>query len=64
LTALATICSGLHKQLKIGEHLTNAVACSARLNALKFSLLVSPAATKEIEEQYKKIPEKYSYYMT
>lgn len=59
----AAVVSGLHDRLKIGDHLANAMACSAQLGALKFSLQLGDTETKSSEEYYKTIIEKYRYYM-
>lgn len=64
LTALTTISSVVHKQLKISDHLTKTVDCSAQLNALKFSLEVAGSDVNDVKKQYVKILQEYSYYIT
>ena len=63
LTAIVTISSGLHKQFKISDHLTNAMTCAAQLNALKFTATASEEDAKTLRAQYEKLLTQYNDYM-
>jgi hypothetical protein len=61
LAGTATIVTGLHDRLKIGEHLANATACASQLGALRFSLRVQNADLDSCETYYRQTLEKYRY---
>ena len=62
-SGMAAVVTGLHDRLKVGDHLANAMACSAQLGALKFSLQFGNADAKSSQDYYRTIIEKYRYYM-
>jgi hypothetical protein len=51
-TGVATILTGLQKQLSIGERLIKATACSGKLHSLDFALTVNNRDTAEVAKEY------------
>lgn len=63
LTGLATLSSGLHKQLGVAHKLSEATNCSARLNALRFSLGGPEPDLEELRREYREVLEQYHAYL-
>ena len=63
-SAIAAITSGIHKHFKTSEHLGLALSCVSQLSGLKFSLDVQQIDAREVAGQYRKLLEKYAYYVT
>lgn len=51
-TGIATVFSGLQKQLSIAERLVKASACSGKLHALEFAITVNNRETSEVAREY------------
>lgn len=51
-TGVATIFSGLQKQLSIAERLAKASTCSGKLHALEFAITVNNRETTEVAREY------------
>ena len=51
-TGVATVFTGLQKQLTIAERLAKATACSGKLHSLEFGLSVNNRDTAEVAKEY------------
>lgn len=51
-TGVATIFSGLQKQLSIAERLAKSTACAGKLHSLEFALTVNNRETPEVAKEY------------
>lgn len=51
-TGIATVFSGLQKQLSIAERLAKTTACSGKLHSLEFGLTVNNRDTAEVAKEY------------
>jgi Zn-dependent alcohol dehydrogenase len=59
-TGVATVFTGLQKQLSIAERLAKATACSGRLHSLEFALTVNGRPTVEVAKEYETTIASYS----
>ncbi len=51
-TGIATVVSGLQKQLSIAEKLAKATSCAGKLHSLEFALTINNRDTAEIAKEY------------
>jgi hypothetical protein len=59
-TGVATVFTGLQKQLSIAERLAKAIACSGKLHSLEFALTVNDRPTAEVAKEYETTIASYS----
>jgi hypothetical protein len=58
-TGIATVVTGLQKQLSIAEKLAKATSCSGKLHSLEFALTVNNRNTLEIAKEYEMVIASY-----
>lgn len=51
-TGIATVFSGLQKQLSIAERLAKATACAGKLHSLEFAITVNNRDTQDVAKEY------------
>ncbi len=51
-TGVATVFTGMQKQLSIAERLAKAIACSGKLHSLEFAITVNNRETSEVAKEY------------
>jgi hypothetical protein len=58
-TGIATVVTGLQKQLSIAEKLAKATSCAGKLHSLEFALTVNNRETAEIAKEYEVVIASY-----
>ncbi|MBX2992322.1 MAG: hypothetical protein KF749_14320 [Bacteroidetes bacterium] len=59
-TGVATVTTGLQKQLSVTERYAKAVACAGKLRSLEFALTVTNRETGEVAKEYESAIASYS----
>lgn len=57
LAAVATVSSGLQRQMAVPENLSRAMACAGKLDALKVALTISRRGLAEVAGEYERLVE-------